>query len=281
MKRYIIAKTEVDIDTSMFDGTPFKCDTDTSYYNDFLNTRELEYMRSAKNRDGKIVMMSPREYFNECATNIFSRGTTVEELKASREYDKELNAEYREAMQNGAKFPLCYLNYADSGQEGLHRMMLAGDLYGWDTKFPVLVITVYDQDVESERKILREINDFKRHDFDRICEQSADNISNWREPIPDNYVDQLRAEVIQVARDYDADIDVEVEIDEVDGEPRALVYLTEFDWYKLDGRYEPEEIWLSRYFNITGEPATLDDPPLDDIDYSELDIDGLLGQFFK
>jgi hypothetical protein len=42
MKRYIYAS--IGIDLSVFNGTPFKPDTDTSYYNNFLNANDLAYM---------------------------------------------------------------------------------------------------------------------------------------------------------------------------------------------------------------------------------------------
>ena len=38
------------------------------------------------------------------------------------------------------KFPLPYLNIATKQQEGRHRMYVAGELFGWDTRFPVLVV---------------------------------------------------------------------------------------------------------------------------------------------
>lgn len=41
------------------------------------------------------------------------------------------------------KFPLPYLNLADNAQEGRHRMAVAAELFGWNEKFPVLVVTKY------------------------------------------------------------------------------------------------------------------------------------------
>ena len=291
MKRYIRLTTEVDIDTSMFAGTPFKCDTDTSYYNDFLNTKELAYMQSAKNRTGKVVMMSPNEYFQECADKVFSGNSTVAELKASREYDAELNAEYMEAMQSGAKFPLCYINYAAQGQEGLHRMMIAGDLYGWDTKFPVLVVDVYDQAEEDARQLNREISDFRRHYFDHICEHAADNLADWKGLPPDNYAELLHDEIVSVAEYYDQDkvfdIDVDIKLDMIDDEPRALVYLTRYFDHDITGYAEPEELWLTHYFNLSGEDRDSEIKPMpdnaDDIDLDDLDLsdDSLLKLFYR
>ncbi len=254
MKRYIkyICASEVDVDVSMFAGTPFKPTTDTSYYDNFLNSSDLDYMQRAKNRTGEIVMMSPESYFENCANYGFGKQVSAEDLKTQRRYDDALNEQYKKAMASGDKFPLCYLNRAEHSQEGLHRMMVAGDLYGWDTEFPVLVVDVYDQGVEDEKSTLQEIYDFKLHDFDGICRQAIYSIARKHSSPPDNFVDLLKKAVIKSAKSYDMDtaydIDVEVDLDEVDGESRALVYLTRYFDYTLDGLYEPEELWLANYF---------------------------------
>ena len=39
-----------------------------------------------------------------------------------------------------------FINYADRSQEGRHRMYVAAQLTSWDTKFPVMVVDVYDKD---------------------------------------------------------------------------------------------------------------------------------------
>jgi hypothetical protein len=58
--------------------------TGMSYYDNFLDTKNLEYMRSHKNRTGEIVYMTPEEYYYRCAEDIF--GVTVDYLKDSRKY---------------------------------------------------------------------------------------------------------------------------------------------------------------------------------------------------
>ena len=121
MKRVIVASTHT--------PNPFKMDTTTSYYNNFLNETDLKYMQDSKNRTGEVVMMSPTEYYEECANEIFE-GTSVARLKLERKASPGLVDKYEADMTNGDKFPLCYLNYADNSQEGLHRMMAAGQAYG-------------------------------------------------------------------------------------------------------------------------------------------------------
>lgn len=131
--------------------------TGVSYYDDFLTDGGLNYLQSRKNRTGEILYMSSNEYFKECANKIFN--TPLNHLIASRRMDKDtLNWMYS-AINSGKSFKLPYINYADSGQEGLHRMMALGDTFGWDTKYPVLVITIYDERREEVDHIYKYLYD--------------------------------------------------------------------------------------------------------------------------
>lgn len=148
----------------------FKLDTDTSYYNNFLNEEDLAYMQKSKNRTGEVVHMSPSQYYEECATKIF-RDTSVENLKKQRGANAHYISQYKEDMLAGDKFPLCYLDYAKHSQEGLHRMMAAGEAFGWNTKFPVLVVDVVDQHVEDLHDIWRDwvnaVGDAEEYQYDK------------------------------------------------------------------------------------------------------------------
>lgn len=278
--RYITANTEITVDTSMFNGTPFKCDTDTSYYNNFLNEKDLTYMRNAKNRDGIIVMMSPNEYFQACADKIFKGRHSVEDLKRQREYSKFKNEEsfidnYIRAMKSGDKFPLCYLNYADSSQEGLHRMYAAGEAFGWDTKFPVLVITIYDQVWEDEINLRREASDFEDQEFKDICEEASDNIANWKMPPPDNLEKIYRDEIIATAEEQGYDIDVDVELREREGHQQLQAWISRYKDYQYEVLSNPYEVWVDDLYD-TGK--TIETKKFDDIDLDDMDISDL---FFK
>lgn len=281
MKWYIRTSTISDIDTSMFSGIPFKCDADTSYYNNFLNAKDLEYMQNHKNRTGEVVMLSPNEYFSECANKVFSN-SSVEDLKRQRSYDKDLNAQYAEDMKSGDKFPLCYINYADHNQEGLHRMMVAGDLYGWDTKFPVLVVNVYDEHIEHIRELAYETSKFIDHDFFWICKDGiGDAVTEGYDETSEDLSEVLREHIITCAKERDwahyeydqfdgngFDIDVEVEISGDD----ITVYLTRYFDYELGSYYHPEFFSLKKEFH----PKTENYIPSEDLD--DIDLDDL---FFK
>lgn len=275
MKRYIKAADE-------FTDSPFRRTTGTSYGDDFLNPEDLKYMQEAKNRTGRIVMMSPNDYFEACSVHGFDHYVPVENLKEQRGYDSDLNDKYKKMMQEGVKFDMCYINYADHTQEGLHRMMVAGELYGWDTKFPVLVIEVYDQQREDEWNKIREFNDFTIYKFDDICKDAAYELANTPTP-PNNFTELLRNRIIELSKDYHGqsfDIDVEIESDVLDGEHRLSIFVTRFKDYVPEVWSNPCELWLENLFSygqeLTDEeinkslPDDPDEINLDDIDISDL-----------
>lgn len=273
MKRYVkSSKTkDVDIDTSMFKGTPFQCKTWMSYYDNFLNEKDLAYMQEAKNRTGEIVMMTPEAYFRACSQFAFNYRVSSEELKTQRRINKKVE-KYKELMAKGVKFPLCMLNKADSGQEGLHRMMAAGDLYGWHTQFPVLVITPYDQEKEDRWKLMDKADDFRDHDFKDYCKWAATRISKWDAPVPDNFIEIYRAAIFELFNDsiehkFDhIDIDFDIELVQTDRYPKVKVYLTKYATYEFEDRYNPFEIWLEDMFDVSGEYQDDNLPEIDDSD---------------
>lgn len=119
------------------------------YADDLLNGRDLDYYHNKKNLKGSIVYMTPNEYYKESAKvlgKVHDHFITSQNLKSQRSFDKDYMKKLEEVItKKHEKFPIPYLNVADkyTGQEGLHRMMVAGNLYGWDTKFPVLLIENY------------------------------------------------------------------------------------------------------------------------------------------
>ena len=257
MKRYIRAAVSPD---NVFDVN----DTHVSYYNEFLTPDGLEYMRNSKNRTGEIVYMSPDEYFKTCDEDIF--GVPISTLKAQRAANAADIAEYTEAMKRGDKFPLCFVNYADKSQEGLHRMMAAGNAFGWDTEFPVLVVDALDEDVERQKRLFDSLRDYERHDFKQIVEQAQEELSEWDNMAPPDILTQLEQAVKQAAASpADADIephDIQAEAEAYDreGHVRVKIYLTEFDGIEEDhwaGSYV--ELWLDDMFDLTESPFEAED----------------------
>ena len=121
----------------------------------FLTQRGSSEMEKKKNRKGEIVMMSPDEYYSECANYAWVNShNTPESLKRSRRVDSETIEKLKTVLTKfKRKFPIPYIDYASPGQEGLHRMMAIGDLYGWDFKVPVLTIKVADEQEERNREL--------------------------------------------------------------------------------------------------------------------------------
>ena len=276
--RPILASSEVDIDVSMFEGTPFKPDTDTSYYNNFLNANDLAYMRKTKNRNGEIIMMTPNEYFKACANTIFGGKYSVADLKRQRECSrfkdgKAFIDKYVEDMKSGDKFPLCFLNYADHSQEGLHRMYAAGEAFGWDTKFPVLVVTINDQAWEDFVNLRREASKFEDYGFKDICEQAADSISNWREPPPDNLEELYKNAIIATAKDQGYDIDAEVELRIHDEHQQLQAWISRYKDYQYEILSNPYEVWVDDLYDM-GQydmyQRISEDNVSDDIDIDDL-----------
>lgn len=128
-------KTQTVNSSDIFDTSK----TGMSYYDNFLNDKDLKYMEKTRELTGRIEQLTPQEYFEEVA-KIF--GTSVERQIQSAASDKTNIEHLKQVIQKyKRKFPLTYLNLANKQQEGRHRMYVAGELFGWDTKFPVLIVT--------------------------------------------------------------------------------------------------------------------------------------------
>lgn len=100
--------------------------TGTSYYDYYLNGERM---------GGRIAEMSPKEYLQRCAYQIFDSATIESTIAA---LDENNVKKYAEQMKSGTKFDMPYLNFASSQQEGRHRAAAAMQL-GLD-KIPVLVV---------------------------------------------------------------------------------------------------------------------------------------------
>lgn len=120
-----------------------KTSTGASFYDSFLDDKYTDYLAKAKNLQGRIEYLTPREYYAACAEIFHS---TVNRLVEQRQNDLESIDWLSKRLDAGQKFHLPYVNYANEGQEGLHRMLVLANKYGWDTyTFPVLVIRYVDE----------------------------------------------------------------------------------------------------------------------------------------
>lgn len=125
-----------DIPSKPFTGDSkyFKTTTGIPYYDDFLTPKGADYMLRAKGLRAKVVSMSPQEYIQRVADQVFHSNYERQLFSVER---KNI-AKYANQMKLGSKAPMPYLNLADTGQEGRHRAfaaMLAGA-----KEIPVLVV---------------------------------------------------------------------------------------------------------------------------------------------
>lgn len=271
MKRYIRSATEVN---------PFNMKTTgTSYYDRFLNEKDLKYMQDEKNLTGKIVWGTPQEYFDECAEMF---GKSVNQLIRSRSDGDD--KQYAEMMKNGVKFDLPYLHKLDGLQEGLHRMLAAAMAFGWDVKVPWLEIQPYDMDRYNEAKLAREASDYFNWSLGDVISKADRNISDWESPVPDNFETLFAREIEKCAAEDGHNIEVDIEVREVEGHPKVAVYLLSYDGYELPASRPHEKgPWLEDMFDIDANSDSneiseldLDDIDLDDIDSDDDDIASLL-----
>lgn len=150
--------------------------TGMSYYDKFLPSNE----QTSDERIGKIVYMTPQQYYEECAKNIFKNSSVKSLIQQRGVYDKDI-IEYLEKviLQKKKKFPITVLDYSSKAQEGLHRMYTAGELFGWDdTKYPVLVVDWKDKELHAKTRKEKLIH-------------KLDNLANIMSKFDSNYFDSM------------------------------------------------------------------------------------------
>jgi hypothetical protein len=102
-----------------------------------------DYMRYEKGQDAVIEYMSPNEYLERCAKDIFN--STYEKTVGNiKKYNSGIISKYAKDMLNGDKFPLPYLDYVYKQQEGRHRALAVIEAFGEDSIMPVIVIRPTD-----------------------------------------------------------------------------------------------------------------------------------------
>lgn len=110
-----------------------------------------DYMRYEKGQDAKIEYMSPTEYLDRCVKDIF-HGSWNKDIVPIKKYNAETITKYANAMMNGDKFPIPYLDYTTENQEGRHRALAVIEAFGEDSVMPVLVIKPTNPTEEEIRK---------------------------------------------------------------------------------------------------------------------------------
>lgn len=223
--------------------------TGTSYYDQFLDPSQTSYLKDTKNLVGDIVYMSPTEYYENCAKKIFN--SSVDHLKKTRKSDVNTINKLKTVIQHyKRKLCLPMLNYADQGQEGLHRMYVIGELYGWDYKVPVLVVDWYDKE-----RAENAIKEKKKREIDRRVESAIDKALRYKYRDEAEVKDQLQWELDRSFEFYDA-VETPVEFNLESLANSLILHLQDYE-YPID---KDDLKW------VDDTEDDLDDIEIEDID---------------
>lgn len=158
--------------------------TYTPFYDGMM--KDPEYYAKKHNLKGEIKMLSPKQYYEICANDIFNN-VSVQQLLDSRRYDKSINDDLIELItEHKRRLFLPYINLAERQQEGLHRMYVAGEMFGWNHKFPVLVITFADEaraKQEKEDKLYNEKRNLIRRCVNSVIQYKYSNFSDFEKTL--------------------------------------------------------------------------------------------------
>lgn len=242
--------------------------TGISFYDQFLNDKEAEYLRDDKNLVAKIVYMSPNEYYTECGKYAW-KGRTIspESLKQQRSRDTYTLNHLKDVLSiYKRRFPMPFINYAEYGQEGLHRMYVAGELLGWDSpKHPVLAIHWADperHEKEEREKLQREI--------EHAVEKSIHSALRYHYCDKDELESQLQSELDREF-EFIHEVKKPVEFDLTETSNSFILTLSGTEY-----PIEKEEI----HFVEKSDDDFDDFSEIDDADF-DLDIDEFLRKYLK
>lgn len=167
-----------------------------SWSQNFLD--DPAYMLKANNMEMNIEHMSPREYWISCARDVFKKPVD-QLLNQWRTLDyKTLDHLTQVILKYKKRFPITYINYAEHNhptQEGLHRMIVAGDLFGWDTKFPVMIIKWADEEkaaAEKENRYIRKIENYIHNAIRDALRYKYYNLAELKDQLYSEIEDEVR-----------------------------------------------------------------------------------------
>ena len=122
--------------------------TGMTYYDQLLPSNpDYEYYSNKRNVESKIKYMTPERYYEYCAKDIFN--TSVDNLKNQRSFELDYIEKLKTVItEKKKKFPITILDFNEKQQEGLHRMFVVGELFGWrNERFPVLCVYPKTEDL--------------------------------------------------------------------------------------------------------------------------------------
>lgn len=241
--------------------------TGVSFYNQFLSSRELQYLRDKKNLVAEVVQMSPNEYYEQCGKYAWPHVVSASSLKAQRGADKHTIDHLKQVIQIYKKrFPMPFINYAEKSQEGLHRMYVAGELLGWDSpKHPVLCVRWADEarhEREERQKYLNEVESAIQSAVRSALRYTYNEMSEFYDELQ-TYLD-IRFEYFdEISKPVDFELTV------TDGVVSVKVG-------EVTHEFDLDEIQI----NPSSNSADYDDIDLDDLEL-DLDPDEFLDKYLK
>ena len=173
-----------------------------------------DYMKYEKGQDANIEYMTPTEYLDRCVKDIF-HGSWNKDIAPIQKYNAETITKYAEAMKNGDKFPIPYLDYTTENQEGRHRALAVIEAFGEDSIMPVLVI-------KETNPTREEVKDYCNRKFpnnksnalsfyDSLCykyfPEDVEDVEDEEEEVEDTETDKDEID--------DTDFDLDSELDNV------------------------------------------------------------------
>lgn len=243
--------------------------TGMSYYDDFLKDQKtINYLRDEKNLKGTIVNMSPEEYYEACSKFIFThRAVTVNDLKMQRSADKDTIKHLKDVLTIYKKrFPLPILNKAEQSQEGLHRMMAIGELFGWDYEVPVLVVEWAD--IDRAKKAAEDKRTDRIRNKIRLAVKDALNFTYYS-------VEELEEQLgweLDRQFDYDEEVQTPVEFELTTSKEKYHIPVEDQFIVTVSGvsyEFDAEDV----KFEEKSEDVDEEELDFDDIDFDDLDID--------
>ena len=212
-------------------------------------------MKREKNLVSKVVYMTPKEYFQGCA-DIF--GSTLESQIAQTRADKSTFDHLMTVLTKYKKtFPIGFLNYADKGQEGRHRMLAAAEYSGWDVKQPVMIIDWADKELAARQQREKEISTANRK-----IEKAVDRALKYNYRNIDELENQLQWEINSEYCVLHGESDIEFSLTSNDAKEQFVVTCGPGE-YSFD------------YSDVSFVDKTEEDDF--DIDWEDLDLEDELG----
>ena len=236
---------------NIFDTTT----TGVSFYNDLIpGSPDEQYYKKEKNLYGKIVNLTPQQYFEACVKYAFPN-SSVDKLKQERQRDTDSLETIKTVIDNGVQLPMTIVNIAQQTQEGLHRMYVVGEMFGWDSNsYPVLIIDYFDKDRQKNIDKLKHDNEIEQRIKEAVLEACEYKYSSF-----EDFVEELQWTINSSFKYYDEFEDVEDIPFEIKKE-NELITVTVLD--------------VPFIFNESDINITSDKPEIDDLD--DLDLDDIL-----